>query len=41
MKISAVELPAQDTCLHHKPFCCILAIQRVIIILLPSQLSTH
>ena len=41
MEISAVELSPQDTCFAYKSFCCILAIERVIIILLPSHLSTH
>jgi len=34
MKMSAVELPAQDTYLHHTSSCCNIAIERGIIILL-------
>jgi len=41
MKISALEASAHDTCLHHTSFFCSFAIERVIIILLPSHLSTH
>jgi len=41
MKMCVVEWPAQDTSSHHTSYCCNIACERVIIVVLPPHLSTQ